>query len=414
MELLKRKIESEVWEHIFKKEITLIIGPRQAGKTTLLKLIEKRLKDQNISTVFFNLDIERHKEYFESQDVFLRKIRMEIPRQDGVVFIDEFQRKENAGLFLKGIFDMETGYKFVVTGSGSLELKESIFESLAGRKRVFELYPLSFEEFLNYQTGYNYEERLQEYCSIEKESVRGMINDYLRYGGYPRVVLEKDSDEKRLIMDEIYRSYLEKDIVHLLNIERSDAFSRLMKLTAIHSGFPIQYSSLASDSGLSVPTVKKYLWYAERTFIINLISPYFSNKRKEITKAPVVYYTDIGMRNYSLGIFGEELRPQECGTLFQNFIYLLLKDYCKHKGWSIHYWRTTDKSEVDFVVDKKTDVLPVEVKYKSLRKPTVSRAFRSFIEKYQPREGWIVNLDYEGEMEIEGTRVRFKMGISDQ
>jgi uncharacterized protein len=113
-----------------------------------MQLIQNRLQQQNIPTLFLNLDIDRHNEYFSSQDVFLQKHALELPSRESVVFIDEIQRKENAGLFLKGLYDQDIGYKFVVSGSGNLELKETIHESLAGRKRIFELFPLSFEEIL--------------------------------------------------------------------------------------------------------------------------------------------------------------------------------------------------------------------------------------------------------------------------
>ena len=407
MDFVKRKIEQEIWSHLPKKEVTLIIGPRQAGKTTLMELIENRLREQKTPTLFLNLDIERHKDYFASQDTFMQKLNLEFPAKKGVVFIDEFQRKENAGLFLKGIYDMKSGHKFVVSGSGSLELKESIHESLAGRKRMFELLPLSVGEVINHRTGYRYESRLQEYFSIEKAEARHHLDEYLQFGGFPRVVTEKIMSEKLTIMDEIYRSYLDKDIVALLNIDRPDAFSRLMKLLAAMIGYPIRYSTLATDAGLSVPTLKKYIWYAERTFSIKIITPFFTNKRKELTKSPVVYFTDPGFRNYAIGSFGNVTHPRESGILFQNIVYLLILENIRWKGWDIHFWRTTDKTEVDFIVDKKKELLPIEVKYSSLSKTTVSRSLRSFIEKYNPQEAWVVNFGYEEESKINKTVVRF-------
>jgi len=407
MAFIKRKIEPQIWDHLTKKEISLIVGPRQAGKTTLLHLIQKRLQRENTPSLFLNLDVERHSEFFTSQDTLLQKISLELPQKKGVVFIDEIQRKENAGLFLKGIYDMNIGYKFVVSGSGSLELKESIHESLAGRKRIFELYPISFEEFLHYRTEYRYEDRLREYCSVEKSGIRQLLTEYLTYGGFPRVVLEQTDNEKRQLMDEIYRSYIEKDIVYLININRPDAFSRLMKLLAAQIGTPLNYNQLASDTGLSVPTVKRYLWYAERTFSVKLVTPYFTNKRKEITKSPVVYFIDLGLRNYITGSFGQLTISRESAMQFQNFIYVLLVEFFAAAGGSIHFWRTLDKAEVDFVIDLKRKLLPVEVKYSSLRKPTISRSFRSFIGKYKPDEGWVVNLDYEEEVRINSTVVRF-------
>jgi predicted AAA+ superfamily ATPase len=136
--LIKRRIFEDLKAHLSQKEITLITGPRQAGKTTLMMLLKEHVEAGEKSTLAFNLDIESDRRAFESQESLLRKIQLELGASGGFVFIDEIQRKENAGLFLKGLYDMNLPYKFIVSGSGSLELKEKIHESLAGRKRIFE------------------------------------------------------------------------------------------------------------------------------------------------------------------------------------------------------------------------------------------------------------------------------------
>jgi len=228
MVIIKRHLFKELVQHLFKKEISLIIGPRQAGKTTLMLLLEKELQKKGERTLFLNLDSEQDQQFFSSQQMLIRKIKLEIGIKKGYVFIDEIQRKENAGLFLKGIYDMSLPYKFIVSGSGSLELKEKIHESLVGRKRIFELAPVSFEEFVNFKTDYRYQGKIKDYFEIEKEATENFLKEYLNFGGYPRVVLEEEKDEKRKIIDEIFHSYLEKDISYLLKIKRIDAL--LIKL----------------------------------------------------------------------------------------------------------------------------------------------------------------------------------------
>ncbi len=140
--------------HLFKKEMSFIIGPRQAGKTFLMLLLKEYLEKKGGNVIFLSLDFESDKQFFVSQNKLIKKIQLEIGKNKGYVFIDEIQRKENAGIFLKGIYDMNLPYKFIISGSGSLELKEKIYESLVSRKRIFELNVLSFEEFVNFKTNY--------------------------------------------------------------------------------------------------------------------------------------------------------------------------------------------------------------------------------------------------------------------
>lgn len=403
---IKRAFYKEIEVHLNKKEITLIVGPRQVGKTTLMLEILEKLKKKGEKVVYLNLDYESDKRYFESQDILLNKLNLEIGKR-GYVFIDEIQRKENAGLFLKGIYDMQPDYKFIISGSGSIELKEKIQESLTGRKRMFELLPVSFPEFVNYKTGYKYEDRLIDYFELEKEKTEIHLKEFLSFGGYPRVITEENIIEKRKVIDEIYRSYIEKDIISMLNIDRPDAFSLLIKLLAAGTGNILNYSQTASASGISVITLKKYLWYAEKTYIIKMLNPYFRNSVKELTKSRTAYFYDIGMRNFANNSFDLVLNQNETGFVFQNFIMNIISENLRWKGWSLHYWRTTDKAEVDFVINKNSEIIPLEVKYSIIKKSLVKRSLRSFIERYSPKRAFIVNLNYSDTVIVDNTEVLF-------
>ncbi len=403
MEYIKRKIIKDLREHLRKPEITLIIGPRQAGKTTVMRILERELKDKNEKTVFFNLDIESDKEHFQSQEFLLKKIQLEIGEGRGYVFIDEIQRKENAGLFLKGLYDMQLPYKFIVSGSGSVELKEKVKESLAGRKRLFELLPLSFEEFVNFKTQYRYENKLLEYFEVERTKSQILLEEYMRFGGYPRIVLEDTLDEKYQEMNEIYHSYVEKDITYLLRVHKVEEFTRLVKLMAFHTGRLINYSELASALRISEKTVKEYLWYLEKTFILHRLTPFYRNPKKELTKSQVVYFYDLGLRNFAEGSFMKE--DYDRGFVFQNFVYGILRGWAKDVHASLHYWRTMNGAEVDFVIDMGREVIPIEVKYSSLKDVRISKAFRSFIKKYNPKIAFIVNLDLKEKVNIDNTTV---------
>jgi len=401
---IERELFADLESHLNRQEISLITGPRQAGKTTLMLLLEQNLKKNGIPTLFFNLDRESDRQYFDTQDGFLRKIRLEIGSRKAVVFVDEIQRKESAGLFLKGIYDSRLPYKFVVSGSGSLELKEKIHESLVGRKRFFDLGTVSFSEFVNFKTAYRYENRLEEFFEVEKERTQALLEEYLVFGGYPQVVLEETVREKRVVIDEIFQSYLEKDLSYLLGLKKTDRVFKLIRLLAAQTGQIINYSRFAAELNISVKTLKDYLWYGEKTFILDKLTPYFKNARKEIVKSPRYYFCDLGLRNYALGTFGDVV---DYGFLFENFVLRILRERLKWSGSSVHFWRTKDRAEVDFILVKGEKAFPVEVKYRKFDSPKVFRSLGSFIKKYSPIKAFVVNLNCRGEMTYQNTKIEF-------
>lgn len=405
--MIKRNLFTELKDHLDNKEISLIIGPRQAGKTTLMSLLADDLNKQGEQTLSLNYDIERDREFFGSQEKLLKKIELEAGKGKAYVFLDEIQRKENAGLFLKGLYDMNLPYKFIVSGSGSVELKEKIHESLAGRKRIFELGTVSFDEFVNFRTGYKYENKLNDFFEIEKTQTRLLLEEFLNYGGYPKVVLAETKEEKIRIIDEIYSSYVEKDISYLLGVQKIEDFTRLFRLLASQAGNLVNISELSSTLGISIPTVKNYLWYLEKTFILEKITPYFKNVRKEITKAPVYYFYDIGMRNYAAGDFGRINLEDNIGFVFENYVFSALKEKIKNTASSIHFWRTKDNAEVDFVINSGKAVVPVEAKKQNLKQPEITRSLRSFIIKYNPEKAYMVNLELSDGIKVGNTEVYF-------
>ena len=386
---IKRAVLRELIDHLDKPEITVIIGPRQVGKTYLMKQMLSRAGEENQKTVYLNLDIENDRRNLESQRTFIDYLHLQLGAQKGVVFLDEIQRKTDAGLFLKGLYDMGLPYKFVVSGSGSLDIKAHIKESLAGRKRVFEIPPISFAEFLNFKTAYQYEEKLTEYCTVEKFAAVRFLEEYMKFGGYPKVIGAQTAKEMYIEIEEIYSSYVEKDVIGLLRIEKSDAFSSLVKIIASQIGQLTNISELSSTLGLSHQTIQKYLWYLEETYIISKSTPFHTNIRSEISKSPVYYFTDMGLRNYLLGLFDIPTIPSLLtGHLFENTIY-------NHLQKPVHFWRTTDNAEVDFITNAPLFPTPIEAKYHKFTKPVISRSYQNFLSKYHPKTGYLVHLGEE-------------------
>ncbi len=405
--MIKRTLFSELIDHLPQKEMSLIIGPRQAGKTTLMEMLKAHLDNRGERTLFLNLDIEWDRPHFESQAALLKKIELELGQQHGYVFIDEIQRKDDAGLFLKGLFDLKLPYKFILSGSGSLELKQKIHESLVGRKRLFELSTVTFAEFINHRTDYRYEENLTDFLAIETDRAQQLLAEYMQFGGYPRIVMASEQREKLRLIDEIYRSILEKDIAYLLKLDKPDVFSALIKILAGQVGQLINYSEMASTLNVSFSTVKKYLWYAQKIYLVELVAPFARNVRKEISKSLVPYFWDLGLRNYSLGLFGHLESPFEKGFVFENLVYLVLRQKLRFKAAKLNYWRTKDKAEVDFVIDAGQRLIPVEVKYKHLKQEKVPLSLRSFIDKYNPEQAYIINLDLSKTLVINRTTLSF-------
>lgn len=406
--MIKRVIFNDLEKHLAEPELTVLTGPRQVGKTYLMKLLEERLRIKGEKTVFLNLDIEEDKQFIKSQSSLINYIRLQSGNLKAFVFIDEIQRKEDAGVFLKGIYDMHLPYKFIVSGSGSLDLKARIKESMAGRKQLFEIDPVSFEEFVNFKTNYQYENRLQDFFTTETTKSQNLLEEYMLFGGYPKVVLAETMDKKKAAAGEIYRSYIERDISDLLGVEKPDSFSNLVKIMASQIGNLVNITELSTTIGISSKTIQHYLWYLEQTFIIKKVTPYYSNIRSEITKSPHFYFVDTGMRNYLLGLFGLPVIPPDLsGHLFENILFNMLRKTTQFNPTNIHFWRTKDKAEVDFVINIGLEAIPVEVKYTKLKYAQTSRSFKSFLTKYKPAKAYIVHLGSELEDSFEKTKIFF-------
>ena len=404
--MIKRDLYQDLKEHILKKEITFVAGPRQAGKTTLMLMLRDELLKEGKKGLYLNLDIEMDKQFFGTQLDLIKKIELEIGKQ-GYVFIDEIQRKNDAGVFLKGIYDQNLPYKFIVSGSGSVELKEKVHESLAGRKRIFELSTISFKEFLNYKTGYKYDEKIIDFFKLEKGKTLKFLEEYISFGGYPRVVLDETFKEKNSTINEIFQSYLEKDIYYLFKVQKSEIFINLIRVLASQIGKLVNYSELSNTIGINILTLKNYIWYLEKTFILKRVSPFYKNIRKEITKAPIFYFYDLGMRNFVLNVFGKSDSILDKGFLFQNFIFNILTERVKETSATINFWRTQDKAEVDFVLNYGNKYIPIEVKYSLSKKPVVPRSLLSFIKKYRPGQAFIINLEKNDILKIDNTEIIF-------
>lgn len=396
---LEREIMLALKKWLEERETLIITGPRQAGKSTLLKALIRFLinqKEVNGKDIFyFNLDDTRMIEFFSAPEDFIKFIQSFSP-QRAYIFIDEAQRLENPGLFLKCLYDLGLNFKLIISGSSSLELKSKIFESLTGRKIVFHLYPFSFKEFLRAKSFVEFEIASWEDLIFKNRmyfiSLNKYLAEYLIYGGYPRVVLEQDLSKKKELLWEIYSSYLEKDVVNFLKIELADKFNNLVKVLSSQIGNLVNIYELTNTLGMNRLTVEKYISILKETFIVSKLMPFYRNVRSEISKMPKIYFNDTGLRNSAIDSFGElEVRPDR-GELLENFIHTQIKSSGIFKN--IRFWRTKTGGELDFVVELGGEIIAFESKFVSYRKPYFSRSLKHFVKDYNPKRVVIFTKDY--------------------
>lgn len=409
--VVKRQIEDKVAKHLEQKEMTIILGSRQVGKTVLLEQLQRRLqKNKKIEAnriLYFNLDIIKDWETVQDQGQFIEFLRARSSRQKIYVFVDEAQRVKNPGLFFKGVYDSHLNIKLILTGSSSLEFASQIKESLAGRKRIFYLYPFSFLELLSAKNK-ELSSLVQEgkLSTHDYQELKEIFKEYTIWGGYPRVVLSEIGDDKKAILADIYSSYIEKDIIGFLKIKNKAKFNKLTKLLAGQIGQLVNIDELATNVEMDRDTVYRYLTALEETYIVCNLTPYFRNPRQEIIKNPKIYFIDNGIRNYLLDDFKKlDIRPDR-GTLFENSILKELFLLKEEKLFGLHFWRTKQGAEVDFITEQGRKLTPIEAKL-GLKSAKIPAGFRNFIKKYQPDKALIINLDYRNRMKLEKTKIYF-------
>ncbi len=408
-QIIERELFKEIKKHLSKKEITFIIGPRQVGKTTLLNLLSEYLiKEKKISQeriFFFNLDRIKDVEFFESQEEVIKFLKTK--KDKTYLFIDEAQKIKEAGRFIKGIYDLNLNLKMILSGSSSLELKSKFQESLTGRKQIFYLWPLSFFEFLKHKEPvlFNLINQEKEISQYEKQTIFSVLEDFIIYGGYPNVVKEHNLSRKKDLLEEIYNSYIEKDIINFLRIKKPLIFGKLIKLLAYQVGQLVNMDELANSLNVERKTIEHYLDILKETFVLKEIYPFFKNLRKELIKTPKIFFWDNGFLNFSLDNFEKFSERPDKGQLLENFVFTEL---AKNKEFfnKIHYWRTLHQAEVDFVIEKRLKPWPIEVKT-TLRKIKIPSGLRNFIENYNPLQSWIVNTTIENTIKFNKTKIDF-------
>ncbi len=393
---LKRKIikEIEKWENA--EEIIILIWARQVGKTTLLKYFFDKTKWQKI---WFDLDKTKDCEIFSDYEKLLDYLKLQWfdLNKKLTLFVDEFQYCKKSEIVFKNIYDSYDNIKIFASGSSSLNIKNLIQESLAWRKRIFKIYPLSLEEFINWKTTKDFD--IQIFKDIKNlkniwEKYLKLLYEFMIWGWYPKVVLNKDLAKEHL--ENIFDLYLKKDILDLLNIRNLESFKKLLIYLAINNWEQVNYSQIANFADIDIWTVKNYIEILQETFLIKIVVPFFTNKNKEISKAPKIYFVDNWVRNYFIKNFIKDVNlRQDNWTLFEATI---LQEFLKHKQENIKYWRTKTGQEVDFIVDNIINIDAIEIKFKDKISSNDYRWLFKFKEEYKKliKEAYLLSKYWDG------------------
>jgi predicted AAA+ superfamily ATPase len=417
--IFPRDIQVDLLKWIERREAYAIKGPRQSGKTTLLRVLEDILTRKGVNTVFLNFEDPDVLEAFETNPK--EYIKSFLTKKGKYCFLmDEYHYVKDPGKKLKLLYDSFEDIKFVVTGSSSLELSGAMAKFLVGRVFFFELFPFSFHEFLvakNLRLAKIYEEKnekikkflLSGNAEIEKDiflkEIAPFFDQYIIFGGYPAVIKAEDFETKRMILKNIYDTYISKDVVEFLKVTDAFKYRHVVRTLAVLIGKLINYSEVCSTCQAYYKELKRIISILSETYIINLIQPFYRNPITELRKVPKVYFFDLGLRNYIIDNFNPLEKRTDSGAMVENFVFLSLRHNFPEA--TINYWRTIAKAEVDFVLRVKDEIIPIEVKYQSFKEPKISRSLRSFIKSYKIKKALVVTKDFWSKIKINGTTILF-------
>lgn len=343
--LIERKLLNQVEPYLASKEAVVVTGMRRTGKTSLLRLLYDRIPAGN--KLFLDLENPLNQKYFEETNYEKIKASLEVLGLDltkpAYVFLDEIQLVKNLPRVVKYLMD-HYSIKFFLTGSASFYVKHLFTESLAGRKYLFELFPLDFEEFLRFKgSSLKLPDPSQKMGRAVFDTFSPLYEEYLHLGGFPEVVLKKSLEEKKKSLEDIFTSYFQLEVLRLGDYKKNEVIRDLMILLMQRIGSRMDVTKLASELGISRITLKEYLSFLEGTYFIKFITPFSRSRDAEIRKMPKVYLCDSGLANHHARI--------DEGTLFENNLFQNLRI----RG-EVRYYQKKSGVEIDFILNEDTAI----------------------------------------------------------
>ena len=358
--ILKRTVIDDINKYIHSDDIIVLHGARQVGKTSILYYLINQLTEQGHITHFIDLEDSRFVRILDSGvKEFMRHLQeegiMPAAQKKVFVFIDEIQYLENPSSFLKLVADHYKNIKLIISGSSSFAIKTKFKDSLVGRTVNFEIFNLSFKEFLSFR-NYTFEEG-KVYTQKKIDELRAMFKEYILYGGYPKIVLTSEVERKEKYLQQIIDTYVKKDIRDLADVKDIDKFNKLLEALASQSGQQLNVAELSNTTRIAKQTAEKYLFIMENTYIVRLVRPFSQNIRSELFKLPKIYFYDTGLMQM---LWLKGVQKEIIGNVYETGIFAeLIKKYTRD---AVFYWRTKDRKEIDFILRTKNKILPIEAK----------------------------------------------------
>ena len=367
--MIERTLAQNITQIIGGNKAITILGARQVGKSTLLKMMLGERKD----VMWLNGDDLDIQELFRN----ITSTRLQaIIGNYRIVVIDEAQRIPDIGLRMKLITDQTSDVQVIATGSSSFELSGKINEALTGRKREFRMFPLTFREMVN--------------NSSFLEELR-MLPHRMVYGYYPEVV--SNPGDEAAVLKEVSNSYLYKDILSLDNINKPDKIVRLLKALALQIGSQVSYNEIGNLIGLDTKTVEKYVDILEKSFIVFRLQSFSRNHRNELKASRKIYFWDMGIRNAVISNLSQVENRQDTGALWENFLIaermkaLAYRDSFAASG----FWRTRQQQEIDYIEEEDGKIKAFEIKWN--KKKANAKCPVAFLTSYPDTEYKVISPD---------------------
>lgn len=363
--MIKRHIEDLINRNTGKGKAVIILGARQVGKTTVLEKMFSGKKDvlwldgdePQVKAAFQNISSDRLKAIIGDHKVLV---------------IDEAQNIEEVGQKLKLVTDLIKDVHLIVSGSSSFELADKLNEPLTGRKREFNLYPVSYRE-------------MSDHHGLLKEA--GMLKHRLVYGYYPETVTSPGKEKK--VLKELLNSYLYKDVLKWGKLKKSERILKLLQAIAFQVGNEVSYSELGTITGLDKQTVESYIQLLEQAFVVFRLGAFSRNLRKELSRSRKIYFFDNGIRNALINNFSDIDLREDRGKLWENF---LISERIKYLNYSElwvsqYFWRTYDQQEIDYIEESDGEFSAYEFKWNARKNYKIPEIFKK---EYKVRKTEII------------------------